>query len=331
MSLEYFKAKISIIIPVYNVEKYLSKCLSSVINQTYKNLEIICVNDGSTDSSLKILEEFATNDNRIKILNKENGGLSRARNCGLSNATGDYCYFVDSDDWIELDTIEKLLSKMLSYNVDCVVHNVRVIAEEKSLEETSTDFQNWFLFMGKSNNCYKTPLNIRKEIIPVAWNKLYKMEIIIKYNCRFPDGLINEDEAFLWEYFIHCKNYYFLNEQLYNYLKRTNSIMGMKDSSIKILDILHIQKRIYNSIEKDNKIKIYKSALTDNYVNVVDNLFKIIPECFKKQAFRLIREYILTTNLDVKIIKVYMKYKYQLIYSFLRKITTFLKSVHFGT
>lgn len=85
MSLEYFKAKISIIIPVYNVEKYLSKCLSSVINQTYKNLEIICVNDGSTDSSLKILEEFATNDNRIKILNKENGGLSRARNCGLSN------------------------------------------------------------------------------------------------------------------------------------------------------------------------------------------------------------------------------------------------------
>lgn len=101
-------SKVTIIIPVYNVEKYLEKCLNSVICQTLKDIEIICVNDGSTDNSQQILKEYAQKDERIKIVDKKNGGLSSARNAGLDAATGEYCYFLDSDDWIELNTLEKL-------------------------------------------------------------------------------------------------------------------------------------------------------------------------------------------------------------------------------
>lgn len=103
--------KVSIIIPIYNVEQYLAQCLDSVINQTYKNIEIICVNDCSLDNSFRILDEYSKNDKRIKIINRENnGGLSAARNTGLDNASGKYIYFLDSDDWIDLDYIEKMLN-----------------------------------------------------------------------------------------------------------------------------------------------------------------------------------------------------------------------------
>ena len=99
---------ISVIIPIYNVENYLKKCIESVINQTYKNLEIILVNDGSNDNSKNIIDEYSTIDNRIKVINKENGGLSDARNAGIEIAKGDYITFLDSDDWIELNMYEKL-------------------------------------------------------------------------------------------------------------------------------------------------------------------------------------------------------------------------------
>ena len=111
--------KISVIIPIYNVEKYLSRCLESVINQTYKNLEIILVNDGSTDNSSKIIQQYY--DPRIKIINKINGGLSSARNAGLKICTGDYITFVDSDDWIELDMIEFMTKQVCNTNCDLVV------------------------------------------------------------------------------------------------------------------------------------------------------------------------------------------------------------------
>lgn len=113
-------SKVSIIVPVYNVENYLSRCLNSLINQTLKDIEIICVNDGSTDGSSAILEEFAQKDSRIRIVNKENGGLSSARNEGLKYVTSDYVGFVDSDDWIEPDTYESALSAVQKTNADIV-------------------------------------------------------------------------------------------------------------------------------------------------------------------------------------------------------------------
>lgn len=320
------KNKVSIIIPVYNVEKYLEKCLNSIINQTYKNIEIICINDGSTDNSLQILENFATKDKRIIIFSQENGGLSSARNLGLNNTTGEFCYFMDSDDWIELDTIENLLNTMLSNDVDCVVHNIRIIPEEESLINITIDDRKWINFYTKPSGFYKTPLDIKQEICAVTWNKLYKMSIINKYNCRFPEGLINEDEAFLWEYMIHCDNYYFINKPFYNYLKRSNSIMTTRINSLKILDILKVQKVIYKTIEQNNLIEKYKDAITKNYVSETYNLYKYLPEKYNKEALKLIKDYICTTNNDFRIIKLYIKYKYPKFYCFTRKITSLFKA-----
>ncbi len=111
-------AKVSVIVPVYNVEKYLEECIESLINQTLTDIEIICINDGSTDNSLKILEELQKKDNRIKIINQKNSGVSSARNNGIENATGEYIGFVDSDDWIDSDYYEKLYNTAKKYNSD---------------------------------------------------------------------------------------------------------------------------------------------------------------------------------------------------------------------
>ena len=118
MGSSYYMVKISIIVPVYNTEPYLEQCLDSIINQTLEDIEIICVNDGSTDNSLSILEEYASKDNRIRIINQENKGQGFARNNGLKNVNGEYVLFVDSDDWIELNTCEALYKKVNELDLD---------------------------------------------------------------------------------------------------------------------------------------------------------------------------------------------------------------------
>lgn len=124
--------KVSIIIPVYGVEKYISQCLESVINQSYENIEIIVVNDGTKDNSMKIVEEYLL-DERIKIINKENGGLASARNRGIEEATGEYIYFLDSDDWIEVNTIEVLVEE--SNNLDIIYSNFGILMRKIKKKE----------------------------------------------------------------------------------------------------------------------------------------------------------------------------------------------------
>ena len=148
------KEMVSIIIPVYNVEKYIVECLESVVNQTYENLEIILVNDGSTDNSKEICLEYAQRDQRIKLYSKENGGLSSARNYGLSKVTGNYVFFLDSDDYLVTDTIENLLNMLINTNADVssvrlatttceleigIVSNYEIVNAEKALEFIFTE------------------------------------------------------------------------------------------------------------------------------------------------------------------------------------------------
>jgi glycosyltransferase involved in cell wall biosynthesis len=306
----YSSPKISVIIPVYNVERYLQRCLDSVINQTFKDIEILCVNDGSTDNSLTILNEYAQKDTRIKILNKVNGGLSSARNYGLDNAAGEYCYFLDSDDWIEVGTIQILHNIMLDNDVDCVVHNAQNIPESQTEEKIAIGCQAWFDSRSKVDGIYEIPLNINKEIACVAWNKLYKMDIINKFHCRFPEGLINEDEAFIWIYMIHCNTYYYVDKKFYNYLRRSSSIMGQKDNDIKALDILKIQKIIFETVKKYKNINDYKDVLTENYCEIVNDLIRCLPKKYHKEALLIIKDYISNANDAKKIKKTYNKLKF---------------------
>ena len=178
-------SKISVIVPVYNVEQYLPQCLDSIINQTYKDLEIICVDDGSPDNSGKILDEYAKKDNRIKVIHQENGGLSEARNTGLDNATGDWISFVDSDDYVALDYYETMIKAVKENGADVVQCGHSVF---------STQVDKTFSYKTKTVEGF---INIIKNLKRgYVWNKLWKAELIQKNNLRFYPKIYIEDILF---------------------------------------------------------------------------------------------------------------------------------------
>ncbi|MBE6453854.1 MAG: glycosyltransferase [Alphaproteobacteria bacterium] len=178
-------SKISVIVPVYNVEQYLPQCLDSIINQTYKNLEIICVDDGSPDNSGKILDEYAKKDKRIKVIHQENGGLSVARNTGLDNATGEWVSFIDSDDYIALDFYENLISAANKSDTDVVQCGHSVF---------STQIDKTFSYKSKIVEGF---VNIIKNLKRgYVWNKLWKRELIESNNLRFYPKIYIEDILF---------------------------------------------------------------------------------------------------------------------------------------
>ena len=217
--------KITVIVPVYNVEHYLDKCLDSVIKQTYKNIEIIVVNDGSTDNSGEICQEYAQKDNRIVYIEKENGGLSDARNAGLDQMTGSYVTFVDSDDWIEQDYVETLYQKITEYQADIAIGNYYSFDEERSL----------FLFhiLGDSyyekahdnvsifENLYENQ-EMRSFALISAWGKLYKARLFEQL--RFDIGKLGEDGYLNQKVYLLSEKVIYLNKGLYAYRIRKGSL-----------------------------------------------------------------------------------------------------------
>lgn len=212
--------KISVIVPVYNVELYLIKCLDSIINQTYENLEIILVNDGSTDNSGKICDQYKGIDKRILVIHKENGGLSSARNTGINVATGEFIGFIDSDDWIEPDYYELLYNGISKYKSDISVVHLRKVTnnDEKSFKKKSSD--SWI----ELNRTEAMESLFANNLIGYsAVNKLYKKYLFD--NIRYPEGLLMEDKATTYK-LINLSNKIVVNtSQKYNYLIRNNSII----------------------------------------------------------------------------------------------------------
>ena len=195
---------ISIVIPVYNVEKYIKECIESVINQTYKNLEIILVNDGSTDLSRTICEEYEKKDNRIKIIDKENGGLADARNKGLEYINGELVTFIDSDDYIKEDMIETLLNNLIKENADVSICG-------------------YYLAYNKKND-YKLEENVNsfKYYDVSAWAKLYKTELF--KNIKFPKGKISEDWYIMYKIFDKANSIVYDSSPKYYYRQRNSGI-----------------------------------------------------------------------------------------------------------
>ena len=220
---------ISIIVPVYNVEKYLDKCIESILNQTYKNLEIILVDDGSKDNCPKICDDYAVKDNRIKVIHKINGGLSSARNEGLKVTNGDYISFVDSDDFIEKEMLYKLLHTLEKNDSDIAICGYNAVDEEgvvlEKLKLLDKNHEEIIISKVESQNDYFEKKN-KRGIYTVAWNKLYKKELFL--NKAFPEGRLHEDEALTFKLLYEAKKIVYLNEALYNYLIRNNSIMAME-------------------------------------------------------------------------------------------------------
>lgn len=237
---------ISIIVPIYNVEKYLRRCIDSILNQTYNDLEIILVNDGSTDLCASICDEYSVLDNRIKVIHKKNGGLSSARNAGLRIASGDYISFVDSDDWIEPHMYETLLKNVINYKAQISSGGVTDLFEKDDayIPIKST-------FNGNIEIVYDNKEESIKRFLSspwAAWGKIYHKSI--HEDIFFPEGEINEDEAIALKLLNRCERVVYTNESMYNYIKRPNSITTTSFNRSK-LDWYKHCKQDLESIEKE--------------------------------------------------------------------------------
>lgn len=198
---------LSVIIPVYNTERYLSRCLDSIINQDYKNLEIICVNDGSNDSSYNILLKYSEIDSRIKIINKKNEGAAIARNTALNIAAGTYITFVDSDDEIKENTYNTLL-KYFSDDIDIVCFGT----EEHTGDSISSPIKSSsYFFIERTSTEYITD-NFIFSISKTIWNKIFRRDIIFKNNIIFPPYKAFEDNSFVVKYLLHIKKLIWLKK-----------------------------------------------------------------------------------------------------------------------
>lgn len=227
--------KISIIVAAYNVEKYIRKCLESIIAQTYKKLEIIVVNDGSTDKTLQLIEEISNYDRRVIIINKPNGGLSSARNAGLDIATGDFIGFIDGDDYIASDMYELLINNLLKTSADISICNVRRIYRNDDVsitESTSND-----LVILNNREGLKALLEA-KIIHNYAVDKLYKRELFD--GVRYPEGKIFEDVFTTYKVFAKSKRAVYCDIAKYYYVQRANSILrnSFKEKKLEYLEAI---------------------------------------------------------------------------------------------
>lgn len=221
----FMTEKITVIVPVYNVEHYLNKCLDSLINQTYKNLEIIVINDGSTDNLGIICQEYAQKDSRIIYIEKENGGLSDARNAGLDRMTSSYVTFVDSDDWIEQDYVEVLYNKLTEYQADVSVGNYYSYNEDEGMYYFHINggsycekvFDNVSIF----ENLYESQ-EMKSFALISAWGKLYKASLFDYI--RFDKGKLGEDGYMNQKLYLLVQKVIYINQGLYAYRQRSGSI-----------------------------------------------------------------------------------------------------------
>lgn len=246
--------KISIIIPVYNVEKYLRKCLESITNQTFKDIEIICVDDGSTDNSLNILNELAQKDNRIKVISKLNGGHFSARHRGIEASSGEYILFVDSDDWIDTTLIEKAYKIITDTNTDVLIFGAYTVKKNSisngmySVNKIPKKFKNKILTLED----YK---NIIFKLCPTAWSKLYRKDFLTDNNIRFQEIEHGEDQLFYIHTMLMAKNIYILDKNLYYYVKNREGSLtnnSMK-SSISPIENFYAAEKLLQQLELSDK------------------------------------------------------------------------------
>jgi Glycosyltransferases involved in cell wall biogenesis len=258
------KLLISVIVPVYNVKKYLNRCVNSIVRQTYTNLEIILIDDGSTDGSEDICDVCALKDKRIKVIHKSNGGLSSARNAGLDIAAGEFVSFIDSDDWIEIDTYEYLVKLIKRYNAEVADIECQYANSENDLVKDVKE--NVRIFRGKDVlwNYFDRGLKVQNNAPYTVWRKLYKRKVIGEK--RFPEGKISEDLQFNYEVLKETNVIVLSNQVKYHYFQNNGgiSIGPLNKSNLDLLDICENiyrkeKKNSYKNIKRLTKVKLARS------------------------------------------------------------------------
>ena len=274
------KTLVTVIIPVYNVEKYLQKCLDSVINQTYKNLEIICIDDGSPDNSGAILDEYTKKDDRIIVIHQENAGVSAARNRGLEIARGEYITFVDSDDWLEPECYEFALNVLENdQEVDLAGYNADIINSRNDTNQDLQRYKNWFTLPFVGN--FELSQKIAIRMPSACWLYLFKASIIKNNKLKFSNYKFSEDLLFIFEYLAFVKNIYFLDKKLYNYnlapysaITKYSSIHNPEYAIDTFIDVFNDACIFYKKVEK---FDVFKKILMRRFLNSILYTLNFIP------------------------------------------------------
>ncbi|MCM3253617.1 glycosyltransferase family 2 protein [Priestia aryabhattai] len=272
--------RVSIIVPVYNVEKYVGKCLHSLVNQTLKDIEIIIVNDGSTDNSQVIIDDYVKNyGNKLVSLNKKNGGLSDARNFGLKHAKGEYVGFIDSDDWVELNMYEKLYNHCQETNADIIISDF-IFEPDNSIIHAN-------LKNGVEINLKSNPELLLIE--PSVCNKLFKRSLFYENNIEFPYGLFHEDRLAISKLYYHAEKIYYVKEAFYHYLKHRENSITTSVNMKKYNDIIILLNEVDQFfIEKDISPYIRQSLDTlflNLYIAFCTRAISEIPDKKKRNVF----------------------------------------------
>lgn len=290
--------KISVIVPVYNTEEYLERCIRSIMEQTYKNLEIIVVNDGSVDGSLNILESLKKEDDRIVIINQENMGVSKARNKGLDYTTGEFITFVDSDDFIEKDMYEIMIKHLIEEDADLCRIKAFIYNREGGIEEISKE-RNLFIY---NNEIEIMNVYLQNELKIAVWDKMFRKSAVEKI--RFDTSLFNEDAAYVWEACLNSRKVVMDTKQLYHHIKRPNNSLTSapfsesnltlygycKENFKKLMNeyedreqqaylfyfngLFHLLKVYKRDWDSNNLIKVYKKEILEiisELKNIIDN------------------------------------------------------------
>ena len=269
-------AKVSIIVPTYNVEQYLVECMESIVNQTLQDIEIICVDDGATDNSGKILDDYAQKDNRIKVIHKQNEGYGKAMNIGLDTATGEYIGIVEPDDYVALDMYESLYKIAKENDVDFVKADYQSFIGEK--EERT--FYYVKLYNGEKNY-YNKVINLQEDFLPfdfnmVTWTGIYKREYLNKYNIRHNEtsGASYQDNGFWFQTFCYSTKCYFSNKDFYR-VRRDNPNSSINNKE-KVFAIKNEYDFIYGILKKKNLLEKFRNVYHEKkYYNCIFNLNRI--------------------------------------------------------
>ncbi len=240
---------VSVVIPIYNVESYLTECLNSIVNQTLRNIEIICINDGSTDNSLDIIEEFAKKDRRMKVITQENAGHAVATNRGIDMARGKYLFLMDSDDTLDLEALEKSFNAAEENNVDFVLFKA-INYDDSTGEYYESEFYSMDMLanhVGDNIFNFDDVGELAFNMAVTPWTKLYNKKFIRRFGLHFPEGLIFEDNIFFWECLLSAKRIYFLKEFLFT--RRWHDASSTKAGDKRFVDSIIINSMIIDVIK----------------------------------------------------------------------------------
>lgn len=281
------KVKVSIIVPVYNAERYIKRLLDSILNQTMPNYEIILVNDGSTDASESILEEYAKKDKRIVLVNVQNGGVSKARNIGLSKTTGEYVTFIDADDYIENDLIETLYEKAIQTNCDIVITGYYIVSQKNKIRM----FDNCEEKL--SNDMAMEELIRNRKIGMSVWAKLFKRNIIS--SLKFDENYKNyEDRLFVFEAIRNSQNVLIIPNTLYNYCMNRDSVTH-SDFNLSRVKGLEVMDKMYKIVSRE-----YPHLERCSYADVIRMKYVTLCSMYERRQWKKFKNEHSKLVLDIK-------------------------------